>query len=91
MTEKKLTLPCGHTLEIRENGATIKAILSTDSLWQLGVSVSEDGKSATIYAYLESLPVLRDLLLELAPLPKPHEIFGKNIRGIFKFLKGGKS
>ena len=88
MIEKKLTLPCGHTLEIRENGATIKAILSTDSLWKLGVSVSEDGKSATIYAHSESLPVLRDLLIELAPLPSPATIFRENVIKIFKFLKG---
>ena len=91
MIEKKLTLPCGHVLEIsqRESSTVLRVTISTDRVPEnLGVWISKDGQSARFYVQLDGLPVLRDLLLELAPLPKPYEIFGKNIRGILKFLKG---
>lgn len=84
MTEKKIKLPCGHEVEIRNNGVVVKTVVSTDKIGCLGIFVSEDKQSATIMAYPESLPVLRDLLIELAPLPTFKQKF-------LNFLKGGKS
>jgi hypothetical protein len=92
MIEKKIKLPCGHELEVHEVAGCFQAIVSTDRVPDnLGIRVSTDGQSAVLYVRPENLPVLRDLLIELAPLPKSHEIFGKNVRNLFKFLKGGKS
>ena len=94
MIEKKLTLPCGHVLEIsqREHSTILRVTVSTDRVPEnLGVWISRDGQSARFYVQQDGLPVLRDLLLELAPLSKPHEIFGKNVRNLFKFLFAGKS
>ena len=92
MIEKKLTLPCGHEIEIKNSGIILKAIVSTKtSPENLGIYISEDRQNATIYAHPESLPVLRDLLIELAPLPSPATIFRENVIKIFNFLKGGKS
>jgi hypothetical protein len=91
MIEKKLTLPCGHVLEIsqREHSTILRVIVSTDRAPEnLGVWISRDGQSARFYVHQDGLPVLRDLLIELAPLPSPATIFRENVIKIFKFLKG---
>jgi hypothetical protein len=87
---KEIKLPCGHELMIEDSGSfpLIRVIVSTKMPGSLGIRVRKDNLNAVFCVMKENLPVLRDLLIELAPLPKPYEIFGKNIRGILKFLKG---
>ena len=89
MIEKKLTLPCGHTLEIEERipgftGFTSVTISVKYSPGALGIKIRPDGLSATMLVLNSNLPVLRDLLIELAPLPTFKQKF-------LNFLKGGKS
>ena len=93
--DRVIKLPCGHQIQIAERGeigchtSYYKITVSIDRVPDnLGIKVHPDGCSAVLFVKDENLPVLRDLLIELAPLPKPYEIFGKNIQGILKFLKG---
>ena len=96
--DRVIKLPCGHQIQIAERGeigchtSYYKITVSIDRVPDnLGIKVHPDGCSAVLFVKDENLPVLRDLLLELAPLPSPATIFRENVIKIFNFLKGGKS
>ena len=85
--------PCGHELMIEDSGSfpLIRVIVSTKMPGSLGIRVRKDNLNAVFCVMKENLPVLRDLLIELAPLPSPATIFRENVIKIFKFLFTGKS
>ena len=94
MIEKTVQLPCLDSIHIRrydDNVMYYVTVTANPKRDTVGFTVAEDEKSVKFGIQKDGLPVLRDLLIELAPLPSPVTIFRENVIKIFNFLKGGKS